>query len=626
MSLNPCRRLAAALSMLLASTVPVLAAQAAATTAAQAAPAAAAASAALKVLRVPFAIAETTFDPAKINDLYSRTITPHIFEALYEYDHLARPARIKPLTAVAMPEVSSDFKTWTVRVKPGIYFASDPAFKGAQRELVAQDYAYSYRRIVDPANKSPQSSSLLDVGFIGLRGLHDDAINSKTAFDYARPIDGIKVLDRYTIQFNLESPRPRVLETLAQSDVMGAMANEVVEFYGDKIGEHPVGTGPFKLVQWRRSSFIALDRNPDYRERRYDAEPGPDDKAGQAILAKLKGRRLPLVDRVEVSVISEEQPRWLAFLNGQIDGLLAIAGSVPTGFVNLAMPNGKVAPNLAKRGIVGKRDVNSDTGLTYFNMEDAVIGGYTADKVALRRALSLALDVGREIQLVRRGQAIPAQSPVVPHTSGYDPAFKSEMSDYDPPRAKALLDLYGYTDKDGDGWRDQPDGKPLVLEVATQPTQINRQFNELWKRNLEAVGLRVKFNAAQWPEQLKAARAGKLQVWLLGSSADRPDGVSSLERLYGPASGGQNLSRFKLPAFDAIYDQLQRLPDGPERDRLFLEAKKIAAVYLPYKNHVHRISTDLYHPWLIGYRRPQFWQEWWHRVDIDTELRDRARR
>ncbi len=606
-----------ALSVLFALTSPRISAQAPA-------PTAAAATAPLKVLRVSFNTAETTFDPAKINDIYSRTVTPHIFEALYEYDHLARPAKIKPLIAAGMPEVSNDFKTWTVRIRPGIYFSSDPAFKGAKREVVAQDFAYVLKRAVDPANKSPVASVVIDVKYLGLAALRDAAIKNKAPFDYDAPIEGIKVLDRYTVQYNLEVARPRFQETLALSDLFGAVAREVVEFYGEQIGEHPVGTGPFKLAQWRRSSFIALDRNPDYREVLYDAWPAANDAAGQAILARLKGRRLPMVDRVEVSVIDENQPRWLSFLNGQLDGLVAVSGQVPLDFVTLAMPNGKIAPNLAKRGIQGLRNINPDVGLTYFNMEDSVVGGYSADKIALRRAIALSLDTAREIRLVRRGQAIPAQSIIVPHTTGYDPAFKSEMSDYDPARARALLDMYGYTDRDGDGWRELPDGKPLVIEVATQPDQTSRQLDELWKSNLEAVGLRIKFNVGKWPEQLKSARAGKLQLWTLGSTAARPDGVGSFERLHGPASGGQNLSRFNLPAFDAIYDQLQRLPDGPEREKVFLEGKKLAVAYMPYKIHVHRISTDLFHPWLLGFRRPQFWQEWWHRVDIDIALRERA--
>jgi ABC-type transport system substrate-binding protein len=296
-------------------------------------------------------------------------------------------------------------------------------------------------------------------------------------------------------------------------------------------------------------------------------------------------------------------------------------GSVPGSFITMAMPNGKLAPNLAKRGIRAKAQINADISLLYFNMEDPVVGGYAPDKVALRRAIGLAYDVEREIRVLRRGQAIPAQSQVVPHTTGYDAQFKSENGDYDPARAKALLDLYGYVDRDGDGWRERPDGSPLEIVRATQPEQIYRQFDDLWRKNLEAIGIRTRFDIKQWPEHLKQARAGKLQVWSLGSSAAGPDGHSSFQRLHGPQAGGQNLARFKLKEFDAIYDRMDQLPDGPERLELFRQAKILAIAYAPYKALNHRISTDMWHPWVSGFRRPLFWQEWWHMVDVDVEMR-----
>ena len=565
-----------------------------------------------KVLRVAFPIAETGFDPARIVDLYSRTVTPHIFEGLYEYDHLARPVKIRPATAAAMPEVSADFRTWTIRLQPGIHFAADPAFKGGRRELVAADYVYSFKRIVDPANVSPVVAGMLDNKIVGLKALRDAALKDKKPFDYDTEIEGLRALDRYTLQIKLEEPRPRFIEVLATGDLFGAVAREVVEHYGDAIPGHPVGTGPFKLAQWRRSSLIVLERNPDYRDRRYDFAPAPEDAEGQALMKRLGGQRLPLIDRVEISIIEESQPRWLAFQNGQLDHI-----NVPTEFVTIGMPNGQVAPNLAKRGIRGYRTLNSDVTMTLFNMNDPVVGGYTPEKVALRRAIALAVDVEREIRLIRRGQAIVAQSPIVPHTSGYRADFKSENGDHDVARANALLDMFGYVDKDGDGWRDLPDGSPLVLRFATQPDQLSRQFNELWKKYLEPVRIRVNFEAAKWPENLKAVRAGKLQVWSLGSSAAAPDGIGALARLYGPQSGSQNLAFFKNAEFDAIYEKLQVLPDGPERDALFDRAKRIAVAYAPYKTHVHRFNNDLVQARLIGYRRPLFWQEWWHRVDID---------
>ncbi|HEY6132561.1 MAG TPA: ABC transporter substrate-binding protein [Rubrivivax sp.] len=571
----------------------------------------------LKVLRYAFPVAETGFDPARIVDLYSRIVTAHLFESLYTYDHLARPIKIRPVIADGMPEHTPDFRTWTVKIRKGIYFTDDPAFNGKKREVTAQDFVYAYKRFVDPVNKSPVVAGILDTKYVGLAALREKALKDNKPFDYDTEIEGIRALDRYTIQFKLEEPRPRFASnSLAAHDLFGAVAREVVQRYGDTIAEHPVGTGPFRLAQWRRSSLIVLERNPDYREVLYDAEPAADDAEGQAILKQYKGRRLPMIDRVEISIIEENQPRWLAFLNGQIDFI-----NLPGDFVNQAMPNGKVAPNLAKQGIRGYRTINADSAFTYFNMEDPVVGGYTPERVALRRAISLGMDVERDIRIVRRGQAIPAQSIVVPHTSGYDPAFKSENGDFDPARANALLELYGYVDKNGDGWREQPDGKPLVLEVATQPDQTSRQMDELWQKNMNRIGIQTRFFTGKWPEQLKSARAGQLQLWSLGSSAAGADGQGSLARLYGPQSGSQNLARFKNAEFDAIYKRMQEIADGPERDELFRRAKLISVAYMPYKSTVHRYTNDLVHPWLLGYRRPLFWLEWWHMVDIDNGQR-----
>jgi ABC-type transport system substrate-binding protein len=575
-----------------------------------------------KVLNLAFANAETTIDPAKISDLYSRAITAHIFEALYTYDHLARPAKPKPLIADGMPVPSADFRTWTVKIKPGIYFQDDPVFKGQKREVTARDFVYTFQRIADPANRSPVWSWIETYALLGLAEQRKAALDGQKPFDYDAPLEGLQALDRYTIQYKLKDPRPRLITgILTGSDLTGAQAREVVEFYGDKIDEHPVGTGPYRLKQWRRSSLIVLERNPDYRELLYDAQPAADDAPGQAILARMKGRKIPLLDEVRIAVIPESQPFWLSFLNAQVDALVTSTSPLPNEFVNQAMPNGKVAPNLAKRGIVGRQQVNSDVGYVYFNMDDATVGGYTPEKVALRRAIGLAYDVEREINTIRRGQAIPAQSIVVPHTYGYDPTFKSEMGDHDPARAKALLDLYGYKDIDGDGYRELPDGKPLLITRSTLPEQIYREYDTLWKKNMDAIGIRTVFSVQKFAESLKQSRAGKLQVWSLAGSAADPDGQGSLQRFDGTQIGGQNQARFNNPRMNEIYKQLSSLPDGPERKALFKEAQEIGVAFMPYKGLGHRKSTDLWYPWVIGFKRPLFWQEWMHMVDVDMALK-----
>jgi len=568
-----------------------------------------------KVLRYAFEVAETSLDPARVNDLYSRTLTPHIYEGLYTYDHLARPIKFKPLTATAMPEHSDDYRVWTVKVRPGIFFADDPAFKGKPRELVAQDYVYSFKRFADPANKSPIWTEMESEGYIGLSELNKRALKDKKPFDYDQEIEGIRALDRYTLRFQLKEPRPRFLETLATSDLYGAVARDVIEFYGEQAEAHPVGTGPFRLAQWRRSSLIVFERNPQFREVYYDAEPAADDVEGQKLVARFKGRRLPMVDRVEIAIIEEEQPRWLSFVNGESD----VAYRVGYQFAPQAMPNGKVAPNLAKRGIRGYPIIESATQYYMFNMDDPVVGGYSAGQVALRRAIGLGIDSRRIIDYAYNGLGTLAQGPMLPNTTGYDPKQKTEFSDYDPARAKALLDLYGFVDRDGDGWRERPDGSPLQLRVNTEAPARNRKIAEVFVKNMKVLGIRIDLVIAQWPENLKAARAGKYQVWSLGSIASGPDAGDSFSRYDGKQVGGQNMARVKMPELEALCERLRILPDGPERVAAFAEASRLALAYMPYKFTLNRVSLDMTQKRVVGYRRPVFWNEWWHYVDIENE-------
>jgi ABC-type transport system substrate-binding protein len=570
-----------------------------------------------RVLRTSFRIAETGFDPAQISDLYSRTVAAAIFDSPLEFEFLARPYRLRPATLAAMPEVSADYRTFTFRVQPGIFFTDDPAFKGVRRELVAEDFVYALKRHYDPRWKSTNVYRLEAARLLGLSELRRAAIADKAPFDYAREVEGARALDRYTYRIRLAESSPRFL--LQMADVSwAAVAREVVEFYGDAISEHPVGTGPFRLGEWRRASRIVLLRNPGYRHEVYAETPPPGDTLARAAADALTGRRLPMLDRIEIAIIEENQPRWLAFLNGELD----LLDELPPEFADLAIPNNVLAPNLKKRGIHMLRYARSDVSLSYFNMEDPVVGGYTPERVALRRAIGLATDVDKEIRLVRHNQAIPGQSHIAPGVWGYDPAFKSEMSDFDPARAKALLDLYGYVDRNGDGWRDRPDGSPLVLRYATQPDRASRSLVELWQKNMDAIGIRIEFQTAKWPENLKASTAGKLMMWGVGWTAGTPDAEDFMVLAYGPNKGQANKARFDLPAYNAVYQAQRVLPDGPERQALITEAKKLVVAYMPYKIHVHRIYTDLAQPWVIGYHRNTFTGQGrsWRLMDVDPAL------
>jgi ABC-type transport system substrate-binding protein len=573
-----------------------------------------------KVLRYAFPAAESGFDPAQVTDLYSNTVIANILEAPLEYEYLAQPVRVRANTAVALPEVSADFTRFVFHIRSGIHFADDPAFNGQRRELTAADFVYTLKRHYDPRWKSGKLYLLETEKILGLSELRAETIAQKKPFDYDREVHGLRALDRYRFEVRLAQPSPRFHLLFTDPSLTGAVAREVVERYGEHIAEHPVGTGPFRLLQWRRSSRIVLERNPGYREQRYNERPAPDDPRRARIARTLNGRLLPMVDRVEISIIEEPQPRWLSFLNEEQD----IVERVPDEFTEQALPNARLSPNLARRGIEMVRYQRNDVSVSYFAMEHPVVGGYSPEKVALRRAISLAVDIEREIRVPRRGQAIPAQSHIAPQVWGYDPAFKSEMSEFDRARSRALLDMYGYLDRDGDGWREQPDGSPLVLEYATSPDKVFRDLYEQWDVNMKAIGVRMIPLVRQWPEHLKASRAGKLMMWGVGFSGG-PDADSFLVLGYGPNKGQANHARFDLPAYNALYERQRVLPDGPERAKLIEEIKRLMVAYMPYKMHVHRIWTDLSHPWVLGYHRNLFVRDFWKYVDVQPRQRAAVR-
>jgi ABC-type transport system substrate-binding protein len=469
------------------------------------------------------------------------------------------------------------------------------------------------KRLIDPKNASP-NLWLIEGRVLGVEAAAAKA-KKEGRFDYDAPIPGIQVLDRYTLRIRLEKPDYNFLYILAMAN-LGAQAREVVEKYGADIGAHPVGTGAFRLKEWRRSSKIILERNPNFRETFFDAElPPEDDVLGRKLHAEMKGKRLPQLDRVEVYIVEEAQPRWLGFLNKEFDWV-----NVPLEFKHMAVPGGILAPWLEKRGVRHMPSIDPDIVYLYFNMKDPTFGGYSAEKVALRRAISLAYNIEEDVMLVRNGTAIEAQSLLPPGVPGYDPAFTLGKS-YDPPKAKALLDMFGYVDRDGDGWREMPDGTPLTFVHTAEPDQTSRLFTQLWKKNVEAVGIRVQVKVAKWPDNRKQSKLGKLQSWQLAWNADYPDGENFYQLLYGPNCGSSNDGCFQLAEFDALFDKAAALPPGPERTAIYQQMARLVAAYAPFKLSVHRKRDQMVQPWVLGWRRNHFQHEGYRYADIDLGRR-----
>ena len=356
---------------------------------------------------------ETGFDPSQTSDLYSSRVIAHIYEGLLGYDSACRAAA--PCAHHGRGDARCLGRLQDVDGAPQTRHPvrDDLAFKGKPRELVAADYVFALKRVYDPTTKSPHYQ-------LAQRRRHRRR-RRRAAGGVARKNSPSTTTARskgcarsIATRSSSSSPRGgRVSRPRSARPSRWASRRKWSRPMARTFPRIRSAPARIELKSWRHTSRIVLDKNPRYREVRYDSQPAADDAEALAWAKRLNGKRLPLNDGVEISIVEESQPRWLSFLSGQAD-----FARVPPELSLIAAPNGKIAPNLARQNITLERYVNTDTAFSYFNMEDPVVGGYSAEKVALRRAISLSYDIEREINIIRRGNAIAAQAPMAPHTFG----------------------------------------------------------------------------------------------------------------------------------------------------------------------------------------------------------------
>ncbi|HSC23329.1 MAG TPA: ABC transporter substrate-binding protein [Casimicrobiaceae bacterium] len=564
-----------------------------------------------KTLHVAFPVAEGGFDPQAINDTYSDALCTAIFDPLYRYDYFARPVALEPNTADGLPEITDGGRTYTIKVRRGIYFAADAAFDGKRRELTAEDYVYSIKRVLDPKVRS-YWLYLFEGSLVGL----DEPLaraRKSGRFDYDEPIEGLQALDRYTLRLRFREPDYGFKWWLTTSS-FAAVAREVVERYQDashRVMEHPVGTGPYRLKSWTRGQRIQLDANPDFRDERYPA-PATADANDAAIAKGLAGRSLPLVGNVDVAVVEEAQPRMLSFDRGQLDYV-----SVPASLSATVLDGDRLRPALAKRGVVLHRSPEPSLGFFFFNMDDPVVGGYEPAKLALRRAIAMGYDRPADIRELSNGQAMPADQPVPPGLFGHDPSIGIALA-HDAAAARALLERFGYRDRDGDGYRETPDGRTLTIVKGSTTDAAARASDELWKRSMDAIGIRITFLKNKWPELNKMTEAGQMMMWGLGWISGVPDGAAFYSYLVSRNIGTSNDARLRLPEYDRLYDRARVLPDGAERNAIFRKMNELIAAYAPWIVADYPYRNDLAQPWLRGFKPNPFQRAQWAYYDVDA--------
>lgn len=536
-------------------------------------------------------------DPIYASDRYSSNEVARVYEGLLEYHYLKRPYELRPNLAQVMPEVSEDGLTYTFQLRKGVLFHDSPVFPNGQgRELVAQDFVYSLMRLADPKLQG-LGWWLLDGKIEGLNEWRER--NSKSdRVNYDEEVSGLKAAGDHQLVIRLTRPYPQFLYALAMPYTF-AVPREAVEHYGSEFLNHPVGTGPFILPRFERTNRIVYQRNPQFREKFFPSEASPE-LAAEGLLEDA-GKLLPLVDRIEVHILVESQPRWLNFQRGRLDVI-----AIPKDNFDAAVtPDQRLSEDLQKKGIDLRVTPSLDIAYTAFNHDREIF-----QNVELRRAMSLAYDYEAANILFYNGTAINAQSVVPPGVAGHREDFVNPYKGPDLERARELLKKAGF-----------PNGEGLPSFTYDCPSStVARQIGEFFKIQMAQIGIEINVSTNPWPQFLDKIRQREVEIYAIAWGADYPDAQNFLQLLYGPnRSPGANGSGYQNSEFDKLYEKASKLQDTPERTELYEKLNQMVALEVPWLFGHHRQSYTLTQGWLKNYVPSDFESGMGQYLNIDLE-------
>jgi ABC-type transport system substrate-binding protein len=537
-------------------------------------------------------------DPIHSTNKYASTVTQSIFEGLYHYHYFKRPLEVEPLLAEAMPEISKDGLTYTIKLKKGVYFQADESFSnGKGKEVKAEDFIYSWKRLADPKNKG-QGWWMLDGKIKGLNEWRE--LRKQGKADYKTPVEGLKALDPYTLQIKLNQRSYQFLHVLAAPPTV-VVAKEVVENYGDQIGNHPVGTGPYRLVQWVRNSKIELSKHENYHKSFFPKQ-GNQDSNNKGDLEDA-GKLLPLSDKVTIRIMTERQPLWLSFLKGKIDH-----GVIPKDNNDQILKENKIRKEYEQKGISIHPQDRPDVLYVGINMEDPVLGKH----VNLRKAMNAAINRDLLIEKLYSGRGIKAQGPIPPSIVGYNENYKSP-NNYDLRKAKSLMAEAGF-----------PEGKGLPEFTLDLPNSDvwSKQFGEFLKDQWGQIGVKIKLTTNTWPQFDKKLKTKQVTLFPNAWMADYPDSENFLQLFYSKnISPGPNSLNFSNEEFDKMFEKFLTLPPGKERYELTQKMVKLINEHSPALFTLHRSFRLPYHGWLKNYNEYPIIYDYLKYLRVDEDVK-----
>ncbi|MBC85796.1 MAG: hypothetical protein CL677_01345 [Bdellovibrionaceae bacterium] len=537
-------------------------------------------------------------DPAQAGDLYSNTVIAQIYERLFSYHYLKRPLSLEPRLADGMPVASKDGLTHTFKIKKGIKFQDDAAFpNGKGRELVAQDFIYAWKRVADP-NVNSEGWWIFDNRIVGLNAWRDGMKDGKVTYDTV--VEGMKATDSHTIQIKLIKPYYQLYYVLAMN-YTAPIAKEAVEKYGKEFLNHPVGTGPYMLKSWVRNNKLELVANPNWAGQTYPTEGEEGDK--EAGLLEDAGKKLPLIKKIVLREITEDQPRWLNFMKGNLD-----VAAIPKDNFDSSVVAGELTDEMKAKKIELIITEDPDVTYTAFNMDDPVLG----KNKKLRQAMALAYNGEEVIKKFYNNRAIKAHSPIPPGVDGYEKGFSNPYKKFDVSKAKKFIEDAGF-----------PEGKGLpTFEFMAGSSSTSRQMAEYFKENLKTIGINLTITQNSWPQFTKKIRERKGQIWGIAWGADYPDAENFLQLFYSRnASPGANGSNYENPKFDALYEKAALLPPGEERTAIYQQMRDIIVEDSPWIFGAHRLGYAVKHGWLKNYKPHRIIDDKMKYYKIDKDLK-----
>ncbi len=581
-----------------------------------------------KIRYSSFNEAPRTLDPAVAYTTSSHAITGSVFEALLAYNYLKRPYTLEPQLAVALPEartLENGRVSYAFQLRPDLIYQDDPAFELAgpglrTRQVVADDIAFELMRIADPDVNSPVVEP-----FSNLAGFREfsDALQARRGEDpefamkpahqqYAAVggIDGVRVHGPLELEIQLAQPYPQILYWFAMP-FSAPLPWEAVAYYDgnegrDRLADHPVGTGPYELVEYNKQARMVLEVNPNWHGIRhpewkapgtvYPSEGEPGDAEAGLLDPAYVGKPLPFIERIEYRREKESIPTFNKFLQGYYDA----AGIIKESF-DKVIQDGDLSDEMEEMGISLEKAVDPSVMYIGFNMDDPVIGaagGRRARK--LRQAMSLVIDSAEFSRLFMNGRGVPAQTPLPPGLFGYEEAYRNPYRQVDVGRARGLLEEAGFP-----GGVDPATGKPLRLTFDTYDTSAQGRlryefFTNAWRQ----LGIDVAIQATNYNQFQEKVRNGSYQIFMWGWVADYPDPENFLFLLWSEMarsrSGGPNTANFSNERFDELYLSMKSRDNGEERMGEILEMRAILEEERPWIELFHNEAYQLFHSWLIN--------------------------